>query len=90
MQVGQHTAVSLAWHARNLHTLDLSWCRNLSEKELGLIVDSCFSLKLLKLFGCSQVFHLTHLKGISGDEFFVVMEKYIKTSKILNVAYFCR
>ncbi|XP_057428823.1 uncharacterized protein LOC130722188 [Lotus japonicus] len=54
-KVGYHTAISLARHAKNLHTLDLSWCRNLSDNALGFIVDSCLSLKLLKLFGCTQV-----------------------------------
>ncbi|XP_027331807.1 uncharacterized protein LOC113847121 [Abrus precatorius] len=54
-KVGHHTTLSLARHAKTLHTLDLSWCRNLMDNELGLIVDSCFSLRLLKLFGCSQV-----------------------------------
>ncbi|TKY44452.1 DNA repair protein rhp7 [Spatholobus suberectus] len=48
-KVGHHTTLSLARHAKSLHTLDLSWCRNLTDNELGLIVDSCFSLRLLKL-----------------------------------------
>ncbi|KAK7281292.1 hypothetical protein RIF29_09130 [Crotalaria pallida] len=54
-KVGYHTTMSLANHAKNLHTLDLSWCRNLTDNALGLIVDSCLSLRLLKLFGCTQV-----------------------------------
>ncbi|KAK7328823.1 hypothetical protein VNO77_22947 [Canavalia gladiata] len=54
-KVGYHTTLSLASHARNLHSLDLSWCRNLTDNALGLIVDSCSSLRLLKLFGCTQV-----------------------------------
>ncbi|CAK8563985.1 unnamed protein product [Lathyrus sativus] len=49
------TATSLAKNGQNLHTLDLSWCQNLSDNELGLIVDSCLSLRSLKLFGCSQL-----------------------------------
>ncbi|XP_027355420.1 uncharacterized protein LOC113865209 [Abrus precatorius] len=54
-KVGYHTTLSLANHAKNLHSLDLSWCRNLTDNALGLIVDSCLSLRLLKLFGCTQV-----------------------------------
>lgn len=55
IQVGQQTTLSLANNAKKLHTLDLSWCRNLTDNEFGLIVDSCLSLRSLKLFGCSQV-----------------------------------
>ncbi|KAK7411849.1 hypothetical protein VNO78_03292 [Psophocarpus tetragonolobus] len=54
-KVGYHTALSLANQAKNLHSLDLSWCRNLTDNALGLIVDSCLALRLLKLFGCTQV-----------------------------------
>ncbi|XP_045790388.1 uncharacterized protein LOC123885168 [Trifolium pratense] len=54
-KVGYHTTLSLASHGKKLHSLDLSWCRNLSDNALGLIVDSCLSLRLLKLFGCTQV-----------------------------------
>ncbi|KAF7821769.1 DNA repair protein rhp7-like [Senna tora] len=56
--VGHHTALSLASRAKKLHTLDLSWYRNLTDNEVGLIVDSCFSLRLLKLFGCIEVWLL--------------------------------
>ncbi|XP_014510705.1 uncharacterized protein LOC106769554 [Vigna radiata var. radiata] len=66
-KVGHHTALSLASHSKNLHTLDLSWCRNLTDNELGLIVDSCFSLRLLKLFGCSLVTDV-FLNGHSNPE----------------------
>ncbi|KAA8523317.1 hypothetical protein F0562_009740 [Nyssa sinensis] len=55
IKVGPSTAVSLAKCSRNLLSLDLSWCRNLTDETLGLIVDSCLSLKLLKLFGCNQI-----------------------------------
>lgn len=54
-QVANHTALSLAKHARNLQSLDLSWCRNMTNEAVGLIVDSCLSLRTLKLFGCTQV-----------------------------------
>ncbi|KAK1288688.1 hypothetical protein QJS10_CPB19g01879 [Acorus calamus] len=35
--------------------LDLSFCREMTDEALGLIVDSCSNLVMLKLFGCSQV-----------------------------------
>ncbi|KAG9133666.1 hypothetical protein Leryth_026415 [Lithospermum erythrorhizon] len=54
-KVADNTAVSLAKCSKILHTLDLSFCRNISNEDLGLIVDSCSSLRVLKLFGCSQV-----------------------------------
>ncbi|XP_015083295.1 uncharacterized protein LOC107026730 [Solanum pennellii] len=54
-KVSTSTALSLAKLSRKLLHLDLSWCRRISDSELGLIVDSCVSLKLLKLFGCSQI-----------------------------------
>ncbi|MED6135688.1 hypothetical protein PIB30_049027 [Stylosanthes scabra] len=64
-KVGYHTTLSLARHAKNLHTLDLSWCRNLTDNALGLIVDSCLSLISLNLFGCTQVTDV-FLKGHSN------------------------
>ncbi|KAK7363300.1 hypothetical protein VNO77_05436 [Canavalia gladiata] len=70
-KVGHHTTLSLARRAKNLHTLDLSWCRNLMDSELGLIVDSCLSLRLLKLFGCSQVTDV-FLNGHSNPEIQIV------------------
>ncbi|KAG8657232.1 dynein regulatory complex subunit 6 isoform X3 [Manihot esculenta] len=54
-RVENQTALSIAKCSRNLLSLDLSWCRKLTNEALGLIVDSCSSLKVLKLFGCSQV-----------------------------------
>ncbi|OVA06834.1 Leucine-rich repeat [Macleaya cordata] len=55
-KVGHNTAISLARRcSRNLLSLDLSWCRNLSDTAVGLIVDSCSSLRILKLFGCTQI-----------------------------------
>lgn len=55
IQVSHNTAISLARRSRMLHTLDLSWCRNLTDEAIGFIVDSCLSLRVLKLFGCTQV-----------------------------------
>uniref|UniRef100_A0A0V0IVK1 Putative ovule protein n=1 Tax=Solanum chacoense TaxID=4108 RepID=A0A0V0IVK1_SOLCH len=54
-KVSHNTAMSLVKCSKNLISLDLSWCRNLTNEALGLIVDSCLSLEVLKLFGCSQV-----------------------------------
>ncbi|XP_016459718.1 uncharacterized protein LOC107783261 [Nicotiana tabacum] len=54
-KVSTNTAFSLAKISRKLLHLDLSWCRRITDEELGLIVDSCLSLKLLKLFGCTQI-----------------------------------
>ncbi|KAM3325604.1 hypothetical protein P3S67_000729 [Capsicum chacoense] len=54
-KVSHNTAMSLAKCSKNLISLDLSWCRNLTNEALGLIVDNCLSLEVLKLFGCTQV-----------------------------------
>ncbi|KAI8565346.1 hypothetical protein RHMOL_Rhmol03G0251700 [Rhododendron molle] len=54
-KVSYNTAVSLARCSAKLLSLDLSGCRNLPDEALGLIVDSCLSLKVLKLFGCTQI-----------------------------------
>ncbi|XP_051114077.1 uncharacterized protein LOC127239797 [Andrographis paniculata] len=54
-EVSNHTALSVARNCRNLRSLDLSWCRNLTNEAFGVIVDSCSSLELLKLFGCTLV-----------------------------------
>lgn len=70
-KVGQQTTLSLANNAKNLHTLDLSWCRNLTDNEFGLIVDSCLSLRSLKLFGCSQVTNV-FLNGHSNLEIQII------------------
>ncbi|KAK7303997.1 hypothetical protein RJT34_14965 [Clitoria ternatea] len=70
-KVGYHTTLSLVDHAKNLHSLDLSWCRNLTDNALGLIVDSCLSLRLLKLFGCTQVTD-TFLKGYSNPQIQII------------------
>ncbi|XP_020578114.1 uncharacterized protein LOC110023180 isoform X2 [Phalaenopsis equestris] len=39
----------------SLRSLDLSFCRRMTDEALGLIVDSCLNLEVLKLFGCPQV-----------------------------------
>ncbi|KAK7857367.1 uncharacterized protein LOC112039828 [Quercus suber] len=54
-KVGYNTAASLGRRSKRLHTLDLSWCRNLTDEAVGFIVDNCLSLRVLKLFGCTQI-----------------------------------
>ncbi|KAI3979380.1 hypothetical protein MKX01_001572 [Papaver californicum] len=55
-KVGRHTAISLArCCSKNLLSLDVSWCRSLTDSALGLIVDSCEKLKIIKVFGCTQI-----------------------------------
>lgn len=79
-EVGNHTALSLAKHARNLLSLDLSWCRNMTNEALGLIVDSCVSLKMVKLFGCTQITNV-FIDGHSNEE---VRITGLKESQILK------
>lgn len=64
-EVGLNTAISLSKHSRNLITLDLSFCRDLSDEALGLILDSCLSLKTVKIFGCMQITNVS-LNGHSN------------------------
>ncbi|KAK9081497.1 hypothetical protein Syun_030821 [Stephania yunnanensis] len=55
-KVGPSTAISISRRcSRNLQFLDLSWCRNLTDDAMGIIADNCMSLRLLKLFGCTQI-----------------------------------
>ncbi|KAJ1691859.1 hypothetical protein LUZ63_016014 [Rhynchospora breviuscula] len=55
-KVGHQTAIAISRRCcMSLQTLDLSFCRKMSDQTLGLMVDSCSSLKTLKLFGCTQV-----------------------------------
>ncbi|KAK2974973.1 hypothetical protein RJ640_009132 [Escallonia rubra] len=70
-KVGHNTAISLARCSRNLLSLDLSWCRNLTNEAVGLIADSCSSLKVLKLFGCTQITNL-FLDGHSNPQVQVI------------------
>ncbi|XP_076929471.1 DNA repair protein rhp7-like [Bidens hawaiensis] len=48
------TAFSLAKFSKNLTSLDLSWCRELTDEAMGFITDHCCSLKQLKIFGCTR------------------------------------
>ncbi|KAG7583548.1 Leucine-rich repeat cysteine-containing subtype [Arabidopsis suecica] len=54
-KVGHNTALALAKHSDKLQILDVSWCREMSNDLLGYFVDTCSSLKVLKVFGCTQV-----------------------------------
>ncbi|KAJ1704705.1 hypothetical protein LUZ63_004484 [Rhynchospora breviuscula] len=76
-KVGHQTAIAISQQCRfRLQSLDLSFCRKMSDQALGLIVDSCSSLKSLKLFGCSQVTNFflnghsnasVNIVGVGGD-----------------------
>ncbi|OMO67026.1 Leucine-rich repeat, cysteine-containing subtype [Corchorus capsularis] len=81
--VGLNTALSLAKCSRKLFSLDLSWCRNLTDEALGLIVDSCLSLRLLKLFGCRQITDV-FLSGHSNAQVEIIGVKMTMVSKHLN------
>ncbi|OMO86476.1 Leucine-rich repeat, cysteine-containing subtype [Corchorus olitorius] len=82
--VGLNTALSLAKCSRKLFSLDLSWCRNLTDEALGLIVDSCLSLRLLKLFGCTQITEV-FLSGHSNAQVEIIGLKMTMVSKYLNM-----
>ncbi|KAK3121881.1 hypothetical protein QOZ80_8BG0662310 [Eleusine coracana subsp. coracana] len=65
-KAGDLTALAIAQKCSlRLEVLDLSFCRELTNEALGLIVDSCSSLRVLKLFGCTQVSDI-FLKGHSN------------------------
>ncbi|PIA42932.1 hypothetical protein AQUCO_02000405v1 [Aquilegia coerulea] len=84
-KVGPNTAISLAkCCTRNLLALDLSWCRGLNDEALGLIVDSCSSLRILKVFGCSQISSV-FLNGHSNSRVRIVGVKLTPILDDLNV-----
>ncbi|KAK6152007.1 hypothetical protein DH2020_014642 [Rehmannia glutinosa] len=87
IQVSSHTALSLARNCRNLRSLDLSWCRNLTNEALGLIVDSCSSLEVLKLFGCTQVTNV-FLDGHSNPQVKLIGLKMTPIIKHIDVPDF--
>lgn len=54
--VSSKTMRALALYCReSLTSLDVSFCRRVPEKGLGLVADRCSRLTKLQLFGCSQV-----------------------------------
>ncbi|KAM3193706.1 hypothetical protein ACQJBY_070371 [Aegilops geniculata] len=66
-KVGNLTARAIATKCSlRLEILDVSFCRGLTNEALGLIVDSCSSLRTLKLFGCTQITDI-FLKGHSNS-----------------------
>ncbi|KAG8367173.1 hypothetical protein BUALT_Bualt16G0045100 [Buddleja alternifolia] len=87
IQVSNHTALSLARNCKNLQNLDLSWCRNLTNEALGLIVDSCSSLQLVKLFGCTQVTNV-FIEGHSNEQVKLIGLKMTPVFKHIDVPDF--
>eukprot|EP00798_Chlamydomonas_sp_ICE-L_P013277 gene13277-19119_t len=41
--------------ANSLESLDVSFCRLVTEAALGVVADACSKLECLKIFGCSQI-----------------------------------
>jgi DNA repair protein RAD7 len=58
--------------AASLQEVNLSWCRAVSPACLGLLADSCRSLKKLVLWGCSQVDGSDFVLGHSNTELVLV------------------
>ncbi|PKA47043.1 F-box protein [Apostasia shenzhenica] len=55
-KVAGNTALAISRRCSlTLRSLDLSFCRKMTDEALGLIVNSCSRLQILKLFGCTQV-----------------------------------
>ncbi|CAI9755752.1 unnamed protein product [Fraxinus pennsylvanica] len=50
-----NAAFSLTEYSRKLLSLDISWCRRITNEELKSIVGFCSLLKVLKIYGCSQI-----------------------------------
>ncbi|RVX05376.1 DNA repair protein rhp7 [Vitis vinifera] len=53
-KIGHNTAISLARRSR-VDTFGSILVSKLTDGDLGFIVDSCLSLRVLKLFGCTQI-----------------------------------
>ncbi|KAG1366351.1 hypothetical protein COCNU_13G001410 [Cocos nucifera] len=71
-KVSQQTAISISLHCYlKLRSLDLSFCRNIMDETLGLIVDSCINLRVLKLFGCRQITEM-FLDGHSNSQVMII------------------
>ncbi|GER35370.1 F-box/LRR-repeat protein 15 [Striga asiatica] len=73
-KVGPNTAFSLSKRSRKLLSLDISFCRGISDEALGLILDSCSSLKQLKVFGCRQITNVS-LNGHSNPNVRIIGSK---------------
>ncbi|XP_038990284.1 uncharacterized protein LOC103705857 [Phoenix dactylifera] len=71
-KVSQQTAISISRRCYlKLQSLDLSFCRNITDEALGLIVDSCVNLRILKLFGCRQITEM-FLDGHSNSQVMII------------------
>ncbi|XP_019191582.1 PREDICTED: uncharacterized protein LOC109186126 [Ipomoea nil] len=84
-KVSHNTAMSVAEHCRNLVSLDVSWCRNLTDEALGLIADSCLSLEVLKVFGCTQITKV-FLDGHSNPQVKIIGMKLTPVMEHLSFA----
>ncbi|CAA0838026.1 Unknown protein [Striga hermonthica] len=73
-KVGPNTAFSLSKRSRKLLSLDISFCRGISDEALGLILDSCSYLKQLKVFGCRQITNVS-LNGHSNPNVRIIGSK---------------
>ncbi|XP_073154328.1 uncharacterized protein [Henckelia pumila] len=87
IKVSNNTALSVSRNCKNLTSLDLSWCRNMTNEALGLIVDSCSSLEVLKLFGCTQVTNV-FLEGHSNPRVELIGLKMTPLFKHISVPDF--
>lgn len=54
--VGPLTMRALALCCKeSLETLDISFCRKITDDALGVVADKCHRLRSVTLFGCSQI-----------------------------------
>lgn len=76
--IGPLTMQQLALTCKDsLQELDVSFCRKIPEKMLGLVADRCTQLKRLDIFGCSHITNLVihghcnenlvHIYGLGSD-----------------------
>eukprot|EP00898_Chlorokybus_atmophyticus_P000378 jgi/Chlat1/1340/Chrsp119S08661 len=66
-QIGDLSLHALAMRAcDSLATLDLGWCRSITDAGLGYLVDTCQNLRELRVFGCAQITQV-FLDGHSND-----------------------
>jgi len=62
--------------SEKLEELDISWCRGIPSSALGLLVDSCPTLKKVTIFGCSQVSGLRSFCGCGSTTCSALSMKY--------------
>ncbi|KAF7836808.1 DNA repair protein rhp7-like isoform X2 [Senna tora] len=68
-KVGHHTALSLAGHAKNLHTLDLSWCRNLTDNAITDYFLNGHSNPEVQIIGLKMSPLLQHVKAHDTQQY---------------------